>query len=348
MKIDRKELLVLLRVVKPGIDKNAVNISGMDCFIFLDGRIHAHDDAVSISVKSPLEGHFAVSALEFYTILSRFKGDDLEIIEIENGLSLKCGRAKASVTFRKDDVSSRIKAITPEEAQWKIISTPNLDEILKLTLVKGGMQSIMDKIGGICIQDDWVVSSDNSSVARYKIGEMLDKMWLSPRAVGIISNIEGISQYCIINSWVHFRAGDVEVSCRKLVDDRYPFLQYKGIISSVEKTMTSGTFTKEFVDVIDRASIFAKDKEGDSVLCLTFGENSIIVTSDSGAGSFEEMVEGVILCETPTKICLSTRRLKNALSKWDSVDFNVGVMNKNPVLILTKDGYTEIIMLYKE
>jgi DNA polymerase III sliding clamp (beta) subunit (PCNA family) len=348
MKVDRKELTGLLRIIKPGIDKNAVNINGMDCFIFMDGRIHAHDDAVSLSVQSPLSGNFAVSALEFYSILSRFKNDTVEVEEIENGLSLKCGKAKASILFRKDDVSARIKTISPDPSNWKELCTRNFNEILAMTYVHCSAMSTADKIGGVLIQDDILISSDNSSIARYKIGEILDRMWLGVKAINIIKGIEKLTHYCIIGSWVHFKSDTVQVSCRKLVDERYPFNQYKGVLAAVQKSMVGGTFTQEFVETIGRASIFAKDKDGDLVLHLTFGENSIIVTSDSGSGSFEEEVEAVVLCEEPTTICLSATRLKYALSKWESIDFNVGHIGDNPVLILNKDGYTEVIMLHKE
>lgn len=349
MKFSRQELLDSLRKVRPGVDKNSANIMGMDCFIFMDGRVHAHDDAISISVPTPILGNFAVSASEFYNIVSKFKAENLAIEETATGLDLTCGRAKASILFRKDDVSKRIRGILPQESDWVGI-TFDLDAVLKAVFIKSGNTTISSKVGGVFIKENIALSTDNSSVARAILADMFtEKLWLSPRAVTVLQEFSGIRHYFVKDGWLHFKTKDAVISCRRLIDEKYPFVQYKEVVSSMTKDKISGTFTKDFLETIDRAAIFAKEADGGFVLDLTFLEKSIIVSSESSAGSFNEEVEcASLFCTEPRKIRLSARRLKSALEKWDDIEFYIGKVGENQVLCLVKDRYCEILMLYKE
>lgn len=348
MKYNRQEILDSLRKVRPGIDKNSANIMGMDCFIFMDRRVYSHDDAISLSTPTPIAGSFAVSASEFYNILSKFKAESVNIEETDKGLDLTCGKAKASVLYRKDDVSRRIKEITPKETDW-VSTTFDISDVLNSVYVKNGSKAVSDKIGGICINEDVALSTDNSSVARYKLPDLFtEKIWLSPRAVTVLQSFKEIKHYFVKDGWLHFKSKEALIACRRLIDERYPFVQYKEMVSASKKDGISGTFTKEFLETIDRAAIFAKETDGDFVLDLTFNEKSIIVSSESLAGSFEEEVEMVTFCEAPQKIRLSARRFKQALDKWDEIEFYLGKVGEHPVLVLTKDNYTEVLMLYKE
>jgi hypothetical protein len=347
MTIQRKELLAILRKIKPGIDDNSTNIQGMDCFIFMDGRVHAHDDAVSISAPFDFPGHIAVSAIEFYEILFKFSKDDVEVVIGENELQLKCGRAKATVLYRKEDLTKRIKEIMPKEDNWLKLPL-NFYQKLKLLTLKNVSPDIQAKIGGVFVKEDVMVASDNSSIIRFKHTTSLYRMWLSPRAVTLVAK-EDVKQYCSTGAWLHFRNDSIQLSCRRLIDEKYPYESYRAILSGIKPTGIKGTFTKKIVDILDRAAVFAKDKDGDYVVNLTFAEGMCTITSGSGSGSFEESLEMKVEASQEVKIVLSALRLKQALGKWEEIEFYLGqTVEDNPLLILHSGDYMEVICLVKE
>jgi hypothetical protein len=347
MTIKRKELLSILGKIKPGIDDNSTNIQGMDCFIFMDGRVHAHDDAVSISAPTELEGHFAVSAGEFYQILSKFSKNDVEVALEENDLLLKCGRAKATVLYRKEDLTKRIKEIMPKEDDWMKLPL-NFHQKLKLLTLKNVSPDIQAKIGGVFVKEDAMIASDNFSIIRYKHTSSLYRMWLSPRAVSLVAK-EDMTHYCSTGAWLHFKHDGIRISCRRLIDEKYPYESYRAILSGIKPLGIKGTFTKDIENVIDRASVFAKDKDGDYVIALTFTEGMCTISSGSGSGSFEEALEMKVEAMKGARIVLSAQRLKQAIGKWDEIGFYLGqTVEENPMLVLHSGDYMEVLCLVKE
>jgi len=348
MKVNRKTLLDALRKVRPGVDDNSTNISGMDCFIFMDGRVYAHDDAVSISTPTEVEGNFAISAVEFYNIIYRFNGEILELNFEADRVALKCGRAKAEVLFRMDDVSKRIRQIAPPESAWKVLPE-DFHTAMKLLTIKNIAADLSMKIGGIYFAGTYGFASDNASVCRYVFSHGMDKMWIPPKASKLIASMADLKEYCIVDSWLHFKSDTISISCRRLIDDRYPALSFDELVSKAVKGKISGTFTKEFLEVIDRAIVFGKDKENDLVMGLTFDGKTVTVTSGGGSGSFSEEVETNLICEDPGTIYIGAMRLKQAIARWpDGVEFFVGIQGANPLLVLQKDTFSEVIGLYKE
>jgi DNA polymerase III sliding clamp (beta) subunit (PCNA family) len=347
MQINRTDFISILKKIQPGIDDNSTNINGMDCFIFMDGRIHSHDDAVSISAKTEIEEHFAVSATEFYAILSKFTKEFVEMAIGENSLSLKSGKAKAVILFRKDDVSKRIHDIAPKDDAWIKLPT-QFSAMLKALTLKNVPADIQAKIGGVFINGDVMVSSDNFSIIRYRHTSAINRMWLSPRAVALVAK-EEVTHYCMQGAWIHFKNDNIRLSCRRLIDEKYPYEQYKAILNSVKPRGISGIFTKDIISVLERATVFAKDKDGDLVVALTFDGKLCTVTSGGGVGSFEEETNVTSSTDIPIRICLSVTRLKQVLAKWEEIAFYLGeTSGDNPLLVFTKDSYMEILCLDKE
>ena len=72
-------------------------------FVFSGGRIYSYNDEVSMSyplLDCDIEG--AVKGEEFYKLISRLSKDKLEVETTENVLTIKCGRAKAGLSFSSE------------------------------------------------------------------------------------------------------------------------------------------------------------------------------------------------------------------------------------------------------
>ena len=93
MVINRKELLENLKMAMPGIETGTAKLQGADTFVFKDGKIFTYNDTISVSVpinqtdliEENIEG--AVSAEEFYNIISKLPVEEIKFAVGENGKS---------------------------------------------------------------------------------------------------------------------------------------------------------------------------------------------------------------------------------------------------------------------
>lgn len=348
MKIDRMELLASLRLVRPGVDKDSTNIQGMDCYIFKDGRVYASDDAIALSTDTKLTGDFAVPALEFYTILSKFKTEEVEFTESDSDLFMVCGRAKASIAFRKDDVSRRIKAIAPRENDWIPIE-PGFAHQIGLCEIKNMGAQISEKFGGVFVLDKTAIATDNHSIVRTELKNSMERMWLSARSVGLLKNME-TTRYCCGGAWVHFESEKLRISCRRQTDDAYPFVFLNKTMDSLENGEVSGEMPADLYELVDKASVFAKNKENMSTIGMEFQEGKIVIRSGTHSGAYEEDMEIKIAGLTETiPVIVNANRMKQVLSKHESVPFTIGnIPGGEKMLVFAKEGYTEALGFYKE
>jgi hypothetical protein len=277
--------------------------------------------------------------------LLKFKEDFVEITPTESALNMKCGRAKAIALFRKEAVSKRIKEITPKEGDWSELPSQFSDNLLLLSL-KNVPVDILAKVGGVFVTDDVMFATDNTSVIKLKTTAHLLRMWLSSHVVSILRKIP-VTHYCSNGSWLHFRAEEVHFSCRRLIDEKYPYETYRAIMSSVVLGPIKGVFTKDIIELLGRATVFAKDTDGDYVVSLTFTEGLCTITSGSGSGSYEEAMEMEVSTPDPHKIVVSALRLRQAIEKWEELPFILGEIRGNPVIIMQSDSYMEVLSLIK-
>lgn len=320
MKINKKNLLKALEVVKPGL-ANKEMIEQTTSFCFIKGNVVTYNDEISIScpVKDiELEG--AVNSNELYSFVSRVKADELEMEIKDNEILLKAGRSKAGLTLHSD-ITLPIEEIGKIK-KWKILPDDFL-EGLKFTMGACSRDMSRPVLTCVHVNKDILESSDDYRFAYFKLKDEIPiKTFLLPATscskVVRMKPIE-ISEG---EGWIHFRTkGKAILSCR-LFEEKYAdaskLLKIKG---------NPIIFPKTIIDILNRADIFSKrDFELDEQVTISLDNKKLIIKSQSDSGWFEEKAR-VNYTGDPVIFIISPYLLKDILNKTTK-----GILSENKLM----------------
>lgn len=283
MNLNKKELLEALEIVKPGLSTKEI-IEQSTSFAFIKNRVITYNDEISIS--HPVKGlklTGAIKADEFYKLLSKLKGDEIEMDIQESEVLLKAGKARAGITLQQEIRLPLEEVNKPED--WKVLPEKFCHH---LRFAMGACSNDMSRPILTCVNiksDGTVEASDSYRLVKAKCPKKtgVETFLLPATSASHVVKLQP-TQICLGNGWVHFKTevGTV-LSCRVFEDnfpDITPHLGVKG---------TKVEFPKTIKDVLERASVFAKrDHFLDEQINITIGGNRIKVKGESSAGWFEE------------------------------------------------------------
>lgn len=294
MTIQKKLLLDALKSVMPGIETGNAVLQGADSFVFHNGKIFSYNDSISVAVpisnagliEESVEG--AVKANEFFTIISKFPGEEISFVVTENDTwILKCGKAKAEIVLQAFDYETRLKGIAPSDEWIKI------DDTLIAGLGSCKMASNKTPLSGIIVSGKDVVSTDGWQINRFKIKKELPKFWISDNSVGELLKIKKINEIQVQNNWVHFKSENGTIFSIKTLDSsKYKLDKILNVIDTTKYSDKDfhATFPAELFNAIDRAVSLGMDISGHTSVCLNLSPKNIEVTTERATGKYSEKV----------------------------------------------------------
>lgn len=281
MNVNRKKLLEILTLVKPGVAaKELVEQSGS--FAFVGGRVYTYNDEVSVS--HPIDFHVegAVSATELFSLLSKCKEDEIFIEEAEEGLLIKGKKFNATIRFQTS-ISLPVNEIQPK-GNWKSLPK-SFKEAVKFCIFSAGKDMTQPALTCLHAKGDIIESCDRFRLTRYFFDSAhFDEPILIPSGAAKELHAYDVIEYVVENGWIHFATEeDTVFSCRTYGGLKYPdldvFLNVKG---------AQLKFPTDMKEILDKATIFnQKTREASYVKILLEG-NKVIVESEGDTGSFSE------------------------------------------------------------
>lgn len=293
MVIQKNDLLNGLKMAMPGIESGVVVLQGADSFIFHNGRIFSYNDSVSVSVPLPIAGfdiEGAVKANDFYRIVSKFSGDEINFISTEKGTwVLECGKAKVEMILMNFDYESRIKGIEPNDV-WIEIDDDFISglKVCRMSLNKSALS-------GLFVKGKNIVSTDGWQINRYTMNGSteLPCFWISENSVNDLLKMGKLEYMQMQDNWVHFKSdGGTIFSAKVLNSNGFPYDKVMNIIdeNKPKDDDLSGTLPKELFGVIDRAASLSIDVLDRDVIRLKFSKDGIDVSSERSSGKYFERV----------------------------------------------------------
>jgi hypothetical protein len=149
---------------------------------------------------------------------------------------------------------------------------------------------------GIYFEGNMSAAPDLFRMAFYKMEVPMQKFWISEDSAKIISTVEGLQEYRVNHSWVHFKLADGSTfSVRKKHDILYPFKEMMKIYETYSKDnnpdVTSFTFPKALNETMGRVMLLADDNIlKRPVVELVFGKENLMVKGQSTVGNIEETI----------------------------------------------------------
>jgi hypothetical protein len=289
MEVKRKELQEALQKCLPGVETGKAVLEGADTFVFKGGKVYSYNDNISVCVPCALELEGSVKAKEFYTLISKMTGEDVKITEIEgNAWKFKSGSASAELTLLETSVMKNIKGLSVESAKWKTLPEKFID-----CLALCRFTSNHSPLSGVFVSGKSMVATDELRINWCELDKEMDSFWIADSAVGEVIRMDGLKQYCLTDSWIHFKAaGGVIFSCKRLQHAKYPYAKIQSIVEAYNKSKSDlgHELPLKLVDAVDRAATFSMEMEAHPTVRLTFKPEYIEVYSQRSTGKYQERV----------------------------------------------------------
>lgn len=312
----KSDILQALTIVKPGLSNKDV-IEQASSFAFIDGKIITYNDEISIS--HPIEGlaiEGAIKAELLYGLLSKIKGEEVEMTVEGNELIIKSGRTKAGITLQEEVLLPLEEIAT--KSKWKTLP---VGFVKYLVFAADSCSTDMSNAKLTCVnvtEDGFIQASDNYKVLQVSIqATMPVKTFLLPAtSAKLIARMNPV-KISEGEGWVHFKTeGGTTIACR-VYDDLYPPID--SILKCEGETVT---FPATLSKVLERAGVFSKmDKAADEVVELQVTPKRLNIKASSENGWFEESLN-MTYTGTPMEFKIAPYLLKDILS--ETLDCTIG------------------------
>lgn len=344
MKLNRKDLLVELQKVLPGVETGNSILNGADTFVFTEDGIFTYNDSISVStpVSTGIEG--AIKSKEFFNLLSKLKGEEITIIQKKGKLILKCDNVRADIKLVDSSIMDYLANLKLNKLKWL-----SLEEGFKSALSLCKLQTSASPFRGIYVNKDVMYSTDEIRIASYILENKYPEFWMDDSSAGELLRLKvKLTSLATSPGWVHFKAKDGTMfSCKTNDAAQYPFNGLLKIKTDVDQTKDdpTGQLPKAFKEAVDRVSVLSEDVQGFSVINLSLTQQDLVLFSHRQAGSIEEVVpwDKSLDLEEDEEIetAADAGFLLEAVNK--SLDFYIANRKSGQYLVFTNDRFTLLL-----
>ena len=276
--ISRSRLLQTLNLLRPGLANKEI-FEGSTCFNFHRDIICTYNDFFSVVIPFETGVEGAVQADELYKLLDKMTGEEVEIIQGENEIRLRCGKTKAGLK-----ISGTI--LPPIEPEGEFYDLPkDYQEGLDFCQFSCSTDMTRPELTCLHIRSNKISSSDNHRITEFIQKEPWPYDFLLPAEQAVHLNRYELTHMALDNAWAHFLNEEsgllvsVRLKAGKSIDIE-PFFDVEG--QTVQIPI-------EIKDALERTTIMV---EGASVLdlkvSLKLEEGKLTCRGEKEAGWVEE------------------------------------------------------------
>lgn len=331
MKINRKELLDVLKKLKPAISKTEIVEQTTD-FIFMKDKIYTFNNEIAIGCVFDIGLTGSVIANKFLSIIEKLKEDIIDIsIKDEKEIIIKSGKTKAGIKYNSDihiqipnDIGNKKFKILPkkfnEAISFCIFSTAN--DPMKFPL--------------ICINvgNDKIVSCDNYRITEYFLDKEIKDDFLLPLNVAIYLQNYDVNKYLVEDEWTHFKNKHGIIFSFRNVEGDYPETSH---LFEIEGNIF--TFPKSLIESIEQAEIMG-DEEDNIIISINKDEMVCMGRNDMGWIKIKEKIDYKL---EPIEFKINSIFLKQILLK-NNENVTIGETS----LLFENDRFKHVLSLYGE
>lgn len=305
MKIKRKELILVLDKIKPGLAAKEI-IEQSTSFVFKNGYAATYNDEIAVSHPLDIGVEGAIQNKEILALLGKVKDEELTLEQNQGELMITGNKFKSGIRMEKD-ISLPLDFLEVE-VDYKNLPDGFI-EGANLCVFSAAQESVSPVLSNIHAKSNFIESCDNFRLTRFKLDEEIeDELLISAKGVRHLTNYN-LNQYGITEGWIHFKdkKNGLTFSCRTFEED-FPkldnFLAAKG---------TPIRLPDDLNDVLDRSGIFSSESEGrGDLVTINIGNNWCVVRGENNHGWFEEKIR-VKTKDTKFIFMVSPKILKDIL-----------------------------------
>lgn len=286
MIVNRKELLQILDVVKPGLSSRDI-VEHLGDFIFTGENVVTYNDNLFISHPLETDGSFMVAATVFHSILSKISDKEVRIIVSKDKIKVKTQNDKVEIlTSQDEDFMKLIGSWYVPESDKEFKEVP--DDFLRglrLCSFSASKDETEKYLKFIFVGGDKVVSSDDVRISIYKMEDEFKGFFLLHPSVAQELVTYKVEKYFIKEPWIYFLCENSVLFCSRIVLGDYPdvtsYFEFEGLEFEMPKDI-SECIEKTLVIIDERFEI---DKEidvsikKDKLTCVGKGPLGVIKSS---------------------------------------------------------------------
>ena len=318
MKIRKEELQQALSIVKPGLAGKEL-IEQTTSFAFIGGCVITYNDEISIQHPVPslkdLTG--AVYADELYKILSKLKGDEIELSFSDSEILLESGRTKAGMTLQTE-IKLPLTQEIKEKGKWFSLPT-KFTEYLQFAISSCSKDQSQLILTCIHVDESGIVeASDGYRLTRCTLGEEMPvETFLLPASSAVEVIRINPTEISYGKGWIHFKTPENTILSCRIVEDVYPNTTHLLKVEGERLILPSS-----LGEALDRANVFAKREHTiQETVEIELLKNRLKVGSRSETGWFEEQLN--IKYDRPSiSFLITPYLLKGVLNETDGCIYN--------------------------
>jgi DNA polymerase III sliding clamp (beta) subunit (PCNA family) len=229
---------------------------------------------------------------EFLKLLNKMTVEEVDM-KIDNEILISWKRSESGLRYESIDLDFLMQEVyelakTDPQKDWA--SLPS-DFISGLKLVKGcAAKDIYSEVLN-CIyfnqKDKSIIACDNFRMSKFKFDDMIDAEFLLPYSAANVLSTIPVTKYKQFkdSNWIYFTDENkgVIIGCRT---DQGEYPNLNEYFKADEHTEI--TFSKEMVDVINRAEVFSSDTGEVKTVDVTLTKNKIEIYAQKDEGWVRE------------------------------------------------------------
>jgi hypothetical protein len=319
MKINKALFQDILKKSMAGVEDKDTSFS--NTFSFKDGYVNTFRELIAVSVYigddfKTLSG--SVKASEFYKLISKMEGEDIEIERRDSSFYVRCGRAEAEFALIV-------------ELTTTLFDSPDVQDLIIAPLDKEFMSALAYcKLGcddsflynGVLVNGKEVMSTDGKRINIFNITEDMPQFMIEDKAAIELSKIDDAESYALSDTrfFIFLPNGSIVSSRLRQIGD-YPYEKIHILLAKHD--YAEGDFQSDlpesFKKMVERAQILSSGFDNaKSIVKVTLSQTGIEVVSKKDSGKYHETMdwpgEGIKI-EEAIEIELDIILLFDALSR---------------------------------
>jgi len=316
IKLNRKELLEILSIVKPAIDDSIS--TEMACFRFDGGTVSGHNDNLHISTKFDSKLKCIIPAKVFINLVSSFGSEFITLKIDKNKLLIKSGRSDVKLSLFDFDKYPDISVDEKSKNDKVLEITDDLILGLKSLLKYISSDTSTEYYQYLFIKGKYIYSTDGLRIARYKLKKSYDELLLSKKLCDeLVKYGGGKLHYNKKRIFVKYDMQEILSISQELT-----FPDCESIFKKFENKLGNKLvkISKSLKDTFTRIGYITSDLS-DSVCKMTLNDKSMSIESDNkNIGKIVERYKSDVKYKD-SSLFVDVNAMNESISSIDSLEF---------------------------
>jgi len=291
MRVKVEHLKQSLEIVKPGIASRDI-VEQMTHYIFTKDAVTAYDDQICVSYPIQTDLRCTVNANTLLKFVKRLKIENLKVsIGGDDKSLLICkgqGIESEIPVLLSEDIYLHVAEVQKQMKKTKWIDVPeNMMDAMAFCMFAASKNATEANRICVGIKGSDVMAGDGHRFSWARLEESTRKNFMiSAKSVSEIIRFGGFSQFCVSDSWVHFKTKDKATFHIRLNKGTYPIAKCKPLFEGFEgKEITLKESDREAIkEAVETAGVISEDLPIDRTVKIRFEDNKVTCEGDFKTG----------------------------------------------------------------